>query len=363
MPRRWPATSTSSVNYNYLDVWNHDRFLDQAAARSVHRRRRARAVGVRDLMTHVPVMTAEVLQLPAARARRTVRRLHGRPRRPRASAARRLARPAAARTRSRSRRAGARARDAGARGRSQVELVHADYRDDRRRARSAPASPRVDGALADLGVSSLAVRRRRAAASVSSATSRSTCGWIAPPAKPRRDLVARTTRARARRRDFSVWRGAVFAAHRAGARSSNADDAPIDTTDAWRRSSGARFRAAVSCAIDPATRTFQALRIWVNRELEGLDRFVATAGRTPARRRAHGGHHLPLARRSDRRSTPCALSIGTAAVAHVLTKKPIVPTPDELTATRGREAPSFESPSEPVPPPSRARAIRRRGRS
>jgi 16S rRNA (cytosine1402-N4)-methyltransferase len=29
--------------------------------------------------------------------------------------------------------------------------------------------------------------------------------------------------------------------------------------------------------IDPATRTFQALRIWVNRELEGLDRFLTVA--------------------------------------------------------------------------------------
>src|SRR5262245_50684512 len=31
--------------------------------------------------------------------------------------------------------------------------------------------------------------------------------------------------------------------------------------------------------IDPATRTFQALRIWVNRELDGLDRFVEAAAR------------------------------------------------------------------------------------
>jgi len=31
--------------------------------------------------------------------------------------------------------------------------------------------------------------------------------------------------------------------------------------------------------IDPATRTFQALRIWVNRELEGLDVFLGDAVR------------------------------------------------------------------------------------
>ena len=31
--------------------------------------------------------------------------------------------------------------------------------------------------------------------------------------------------------------------------------------------------------IDPATRTFQALRIWVNRELDGLDTFLESAAR------------------------------------------------------------------------------------
>ena len=35
--------------YDYLDVWNHERFVAKLAARAVHRRRREGAVGVRDL--------------------------------------------------------------------------------------------------------------------------------------------------------------------------------------------------------------------------------------------------------------------------------------------------------------------------
>ena len=50
--------------------------------------------------------------------------------------------------------------------------------------------------------------------------------------------------------------------------------------------------------IDPATRTFQALRIWVNGELDGLDRFVQNAARPARRERAARGDHVSLARGS-----------------------------------------------------------------
>jgi 16S rRNA (cytosine1402-N4)-methyltransferase len=54
-------------------------------------------------------------------------------------------------------------------------------------------------------------------------------------------------------------------------------EAPITTTgrlaEIVRRAVAARGWQR----IDPATRTFQALRIWVNHELEGLDSFIAAA--------------------------------------------------------------------------------------
>ncbi|MQA31489.1 MAG: 16S rRNA (cytosine(1402)-N(4))-methyltransferase RsmH [Luteitalea sp.] len=81
--------------------------------------------------------------------------------------------------------------------------------------------------------------------------------------------------------------------------------------------------------IDPATRTFQALRIWVNRELDGLDRFIEVA----VRRLKAGARLVVISFHSleDRivKHTLRGLAESDAAV-RVLTKKPVVPGDDEV---------------------------------
>jgi 16S rRNA (cytosine1402-N4)-methyltransferase len=82
--------------------------------------------------------------------------------------------------------------------------------------------------------------------------------------------------------------------------------------------------------IDPATRTFQALRIWVNRELEGLDEFLtAVASRLKA-----GARMVIITFHSleDRivKHTMRALAQREHATIRVLTKKPVLPLPDEI---------------------------------
>jgi 16S rRNA (cytosine1402-N4)-methyltransferase len=81
--------------------------------------------------------------------------------------------------------------------------------------------------------------------------------------------------------------------------------------------------------IDPATRTFQALRILVNRELEGLDRFlqsVVSRLRSGARIVVITFHSL-----EDRivKHTLRAME-RSEAIAKVLTKKPVLPTEAEV---------------------------------
>jgi 16S rRNA (cytosine1402-N4)-methyltransferase len=90
--------------------------------------------------------------------------------------------------------------------------------------------------------------------------------------------------------------------------------------------------------IDPATRTFQALRIWVNGELDGLDTFLATA----AARLRGGGRLAVITFHSleDRlvKHGFRALAAGDDAL-HVLTRKPVVPAEDEVAGNpRARSA-------------------------
>jgi 16S rRNA (cytosine1402-N4)-methyltransferase len=91
--------------------------------------------------------------------------------------------------------------------------------------------------------------------------------------------------------------------------------------------------------IDPATRTFQALRIWVNRELDGLDRFLADAARL-----LHAGARLVVIAfhsLEDRvvKHTFRALEKGGEVAFRILTRRPVVPRDTEVARNpRARSA-------------------------
>ncbi len=82
--------------------------------------------------------------------------------------------------------------------------------------------------------------------------------------------------------------------------------------------------------IDPATRTFQALRIWINRELDDLDSFVTGA----ARRLLPGGRLVVIAFHSleDRivKHTLRGLQADETSGVRIRTKRPLVPTDAEV---------------------------------
>jgi 16S rRNA (cytosine1402-N4)-methyltransferase len=152
---------------------------------------------------------------------------------------------------------------------SRVELVHGDYR-DAPRFLDARGIEAIDGAVADLGVSSLQLDgagrgfsfQRDEALDMRMDTSRGPTAADLIGGADERELADVIYRYGEERRSRAVAR-AIVAARR---------DAPIRTTaqlaSLVRRVVGRRGR------IDPATRTFQAIRIWVNGELEGLDGFL-----------------------------------------------------------------------------------------
>jgi 16S rRNA (cytosine1402-N4)-methyltransferase len=80
--------------------------------------------------------------------------------------------------------------------------------------------------------------------------------------------------------------------------------------------------------IDPATRTFQAIRIWVNEELEGLDGFLTRA----AQRLAPQGRLVLVTFHSleDRVVKHTFRSLQAAGIVSIRTKRPVVPSEAEI---------------------------------
>ncbi len=80
--------------------------------------------------------------------------------------------------------------------------------------------------------------------------------------------------------------------------------------------------------IDPATRTFQAIRIWVNRELDGLDGFLTQA----AGRLASGGRLVVITFHSleDRVVKHTLRALQASGAITIRTKRPLVPTEAEI---------------------------------
>jgi len=217
-----------------------------------------------------------------------------------------------------------------------LELVHADYR-------SLPAVldargiDRIDGALADLGVSSLQFDaegrgfsfRRDEPLDMRMDRSEGPTAADLVNSADEQDLADAIFRFGEERYSRRIARAIVQA--RAAA--------PLATTGQL----ASIVRRAVPTRgyqrIDPATRTFQALRIWVNRELDDLDRFLRDA----VRRLRDGARLVVISFHSleDRivKHTFRALDRGGEAIAAVLTKHPVVPGDEEVSRNpRARSA-------------------------
>jgi 16S rRNA (cytosine1402-N4)-methyltransferase len=216
-----------------------------------------------------------------------------------------------------------------------IELVHADYR-DLDRVLDERGIEKTGGILADLGVSSMQFDaegrgfsfRRDEPLDMRMDQSRgpSVADLLRDVEETElADVIYRFGEERASRR---VARAIVYARR----------ESPIDTTG--------RLAAIVRRAvphhghqrIDPATRTFQALRIWVNRELDGLDAFLEGAARrllADARLAVITFHSL-----EDRivKHTFRAMEKAGEGL-RILTKRPLVPADEEVARNpRARSA-------------------------
>ena len=208
-----------------------------------------------------------------------------------------------------------------------VELHHANYKDVDA-VLSASQISSVDGVLADLGVSSLHLdgegrgfsfrrdepldmRMDQSAGQTAADLIRNTSEQALA------DIIFKYGEERQSRR---IAR-AIVEARRTSPVTSTGDLASI-----VRRS----LRRRGYTRIDPATRTFQAIRIWVNQELEGLE----VALEAMCRRLRMGARLVVISFHSleDRivKHTFRALERGGEVAIRVLTKRPVIPQDEEV---------------------------------
>ncbi|HEV8319331.1 MAG TPA: 16S rRNA (cytosine(1402)-N(4))-methyltransferase RsmH [Vicinamibacterales bacterium] len=215
-----------------------------------------------------------------------------------------------------------------------VELVHADYRrlDEILAARNLPP---VDGLLADLGVSSMQLDapgrgfsfRRDEPLDMRMDTTQGPTAADALREVDERTLADVIYRFGEERYSRRVARAVIEA------RARNAIETTGQLADLVRR---AIPRKGYS-RIDPATRTFQAIRIWINRELEGLDTFLASA----ARNLSAGGRLSIVTFHSleDRIVKHTLRGLQADGGLKILTKRPVVPSEAETARNpRARSA-------------------------
>lgn len=217
-----------------------------------------------------------------------------------------------------------------------VTFVHADYRSVRRVLDDLGRAT-VDGVLVDLGVSSLQLDEADRGFSfrhdgpldmrMDRSTGQPVSAWLATVDE---ETLANVIYQFGEERKSRRVARAIVAARA---------DRPLTRTGELaavvRRAAGGGSWQRV----DPATRTFQALRIWVNQELDGLDAFLDAAVACLA----PGGRMAVIAFHSleDRvvKQTWRRLAQADAATVRLVTRRPVVPGDDEAARNpRARSA-------------------------
>jgi len=222
-----------------------------------------------------------------------------------------------------------------------VELVHADYR-DLDRVLSARGLEGVAGILADLGVSSMQLdtegrgfsfrRDERLDMRMDRSQGATAADLLASvDEKELADVIFQYGEERFSRR---IARAIV----------NERRTAPVTTTGRLAQIVRRAVPHRGYQRIDPATRTFQALRIWVNRELEGLEPFLAAAARrllAGARLAVISFHSLEdrIAKHTFRALASLAGAESGELAVRILTRRPVEPSEEEMARNpRARSA-------------------------